>query len=54
MLYLAIDQHAKQLTVCVRNETGDTVIRRQVSTRPEKLEAFFEQFVAMDSEFMAS
>ena len=53
MLYLAIDQHAKQLTVCVRNEAGDTVLRRQVSTRPEKLEAFFDQFVAMDSEFMA-
>ena len=25
MLYLAIDQHAKQITVCVRNEEGDTV-----------------------------
>ena len=53
MLYLAIDQHAKQLTVCVRNEAGDTVLRRQVSTRPEKIDAFFEQFIAMDSEFLA-
>ena len=34
MLYLAIDQHAKQLTVVVHNEAGDTVLRRQVSTRP--------------------
>jgi hypothetical protein len=43
MLYLAIDQHAKQITVCVRNEEGDTVLRRQVSTRPEKIEAFQEE-----------
>ena len=41
MLYLAIDQHAKQITVCVRNEDGDTVLRRQVSTRHEKIQAFF-------------
>ena len=53
MLYLAIDQHAKQITVCVRNEDGDTVLRRQVSTRPEKIEAFFEQFTETDAEFMA-
>lgn len=53
MLYLAIDQHAKQITVCVRNEDGDTVLRRQVSTRPEKIEAFFEQFTEMNAEFMA-
>ncbi len=43
MLYLAIDQHAKQITVCVRNAEGDTVLRRQVSTRREKIEAFFQQ-----------
>ncbi len=30
MLYLAIDQHAKQITVCIRNEDGDTVLRRQL------------------------
>ena len=53
MLYLAIDQHAKQLTVCVRDEEGGTVLRRQVSTRPEKVEAFFEQLIAMDAQFMA-
>ena len=53
MLYLAIDQHAKQITVCVRNEEGDTVLRRQVSTRPEKIQAFFQQVAEMDSEFMA-
>ena len=53
MLYLAIDQHAKQITVCVRDESGDTVLRRQVSTRPEKIEAFFQQLTEMDAEFMA-
>ena len=53
MLYLAIDQHAKQITVVVRNEAGDTVLRRQVSTRPEKIKLFFEQVVEMDAEFMA-
>ena len=53
MLYLAIDQHAKQITICVRNEDGDTVLRRQVSTRPEKIQAFFQQLTEMDSQFMA-
>ena len=53
MLYVAIDQHAKQITVCVRNEDGDTVLRRQVSTRPEKIDSFFQQLTEMDAEFMA-
>ena len=53
MLYLAIDQHAKQITVCVRNEDGDTVLRRQVSTKPEKIEAFFQQLTKMHTLFMA-
>ena len=53
MLYLAIDQHAKQITVCIRNEDGDTVLRRQVSTRSEKIEAFFQQLTEMDTQFMA-
>ena len=41
MLYLAIDQHSKQLTVNLRNEQGDVVLRRQVSTRWAAVEAFF-------------
>ena len=53
MLYLAIDQHAKQITVCVRNEEGDTVLRRQVSTRPEKIKTFFQQLTEMDPQFIA-
>ena len=53
MLYVAIDQHAKQITVAVRNEQGEDVLKRQVSTRPEKIKAFFDQIVTMDREFMA-
>jgi transposase len=40
MLYLGIDQHRKQLTVCIRNEQGDVTLRRQVSTEWERVRAF--------------
>jgi transposase len=40
MLYLGIDQHRKQLTVDMRNEQGDSILRRQVSTRWERVRAF--------------
>jgi transposase len=40
MLYLAIDQHRKQLTVDLRNDDGSVVLRRQVSTRWEPVRAF--------------
>ena len=43
MLYLGIDQHARQLTISLRNEDGDVVQARQVSTQPEKIQAFFQQ-----------
>ena len=36
MLYLGIDQHAKQLTVSLRDEVGDIRLRRQVSTQPQR------------------
>jgi transposase len=42
MLYLGIDQHRKQLTVNLRNEEGEVVLRRQVSTQWERVRAFFE------------
>ena len=42
MLYLGIDQHARQLTISLRNEEGDVLQARQVSTAPEKINAFFE------------
>ncbi|TWU25714.1 hypothetical protein [Bythopirellula polymerisocia] len=41
MLYLGIDQHARQLTISFRNEEGDVLQARQVSTKPEKVNAFF-------------
>ncbi len=53
MLYVAIDQHAKQITVAIRNDQGEDVLKRQVSTRPEKINEFFDRVVAMDAEFMA-
>jgi len=43
MLYLGIDQHRKQLTVNLRNEQGDVVLRRQVSTQWERVRKFFTE-----------
>jgi transposase len=43
MLYLGIDQHARQLTISLRDERGDVLQARQVSTQPEKVNAFFQQ-----------
>lgn len=42
MLYLDIDQHARQITVSLRNDAGDVLLARQVSTQPEKIRAFFQ------------
>jgi transposase len=43
MLYLGIDQHARQITVSLRDAAGDVLQSQQVSTRPEKISAFFQQ-----------
>src|SRR5690242_14471317 len=43
MLYLGIDQHARQITVSLRDEYGDVLLARQVSTEPERINAFFQQ-----------
>lgn len=43
MLYLGIDQHRKQLTINLRNEEGDVILRRQVSTQWDKVKAFFAE-----------
>ena len=43
MLYLGIDQHARQITVSLRDENGDVLLARQVSTQPEKINAFFQR-----------
>ncbi len=44
MLYLAIDQHRKQLTVNLRNEQGDVLVKRQVSTGNSKGSGVFDLF----------
>ena len=43
MLYLGIDQHARQITISLRDDHGDVLLARQVSTHPEKIAAFFQQ-----------
>jgi transposase len=43
MLYVGFDVHRKQVTVSARDEQGNMQVQRQVSTRLEKIEAFFEQ-----------
>jgi transposase len=43
MLYLAIDQHRKQLTVNLRNEQGDVILKRQVSTQWSRVRSFLEE-----------
>ena len=36
MLFLGIDQHARQLTVSLRDQHGDVLLARQVSTQLDK------------------
>ena len=43
MLYLGIDQHARQITISLRDENGDVLMARQVSTRPAKINEFFQR-----------
>ncbi|TWT60729.1 hypothetical protein [Rubinisphaera italica] len=43
MLFLGIDQHARQLTVSLRDQQGEVLLARQVSTRPAKILQFFDQ-----------
>ena len=43
MWSLGIDQHARQITISLRDENGDVLRARQVSTQPEKIQAFFQQ-----------
>ncbi|WP_339748460.1 hypothetical protein [uncultured Rubinisphaera sp.] len=42
MLFLCIDQDARQLTISLRDQQGDVLLARQVSTRPEKILQFFD------------
>jgi hypothetical protein len=43
MWSLGIDQHERQITISLRDENGDVLLARQVSTQPEKIQAFFQQ-----------
>ncbi|WP_296455126.1 hypothetical protein [Rubinisphaera sp.] len=43
MLFLGIDQHARQLTVSLRDQQCDVLLARQFSTRPAKILQFFDQ-----------
>lgn len=43
MFYLGIDQHAKQLTLSLRNHDGDVILARQVSTEPKRFDEFFNK-----------
>jgi hypothetical protein len=42
MLFLGIDLHLRQMTISLRNQGGNVLLRRQVSTRWPKLEEFRE------------
>ena len=42
MLYLGIDLHSKQLTISLRDESGDVLLCRQVSARGEEPRRFLE------------
>lgn len=50
MLYLAIDQHRKQLTVNLRQEDGSVILRRQVSTRWAEVRAFLAEVQARSAD----
>ncbi|MEM1226871.1 MAG: transposase [Planctomycetota bacterium] len=43
MFYLGIDQHAKQLTLSLRNASGDVTLSRQVSTEPKRFKDFLSK-----------
>lgn len=47
LFYLGIDQHSRQLTINLRDKNGDVVLRKQVSTRPEKVTQFFEELTLL-------
>jgi transposase len=57
MLYLGTDLYRAQMTVSLRNENGDVILRRQVSTRWAKLEEFrgqLQQARAAGEKFIAT
>ncbi len=53
MLYVGIDLHLKQLTVCIRDEQGNITLRRQVSTRPAKVREFLDDLGRHEEGYVA-
>jgi hypothetical protein len=43
MLYRAVDQHRKQLTINLRDEAGDVILKRQVSTEWSRVREFLDE-----------
>ena len=54
MLFLGIDQHARQLTISLRDQQGDVLLARQVSSRPAKILQFFDQLTQRCAEHNGS
>ncbi|TWT60756.1 hypothetical protein [Rubinisphaera italica] len=52
MLFLGIDQHARQLSVSLRVEQGDVLLVRQASTRPAIILQFIDQLTQRCAELM--
>jgi len=50
MLFVGIDQHKRHLTICMRDEQGEVVLRRQVSTKWEAFDGFLESLQKRGSE----
>ena len=51
MLYLGIDQHKRHLTICLRNEQGQIMSRRQVKTRWPQVDPFLEELAGHSVEY---
>lgn len=49
MLYLGIDQHRKQWTVNLRDELGEVILQRQVSTEPARAAAFVAELATQSA-----
>ena len=45
ILYLGIDQHARQLSISLRDEQGDFLQAVQDSTQPEKIQEFLTKLI---------
>jgi len=56
-LYLGIDQHARQITISLRDASDYVLQSRQVSTEPERVQAFFakltQECLRRDESFIA-